>query len=173
MACMSVMEGQLYRCGKGKGREVEEEVSPILGSPLVLDCSLEEGNTSDDSYHTPPFASLSVPPQSSPINKSDKENSPAFGIGYDPRTVLVPIGDAPPENTIPIPICEPTLNLSGLERFIVVHGQQAICSLGRPKSSFHPYLCPIGVRSSTHRQSSACCSYQGVDREMSSMGSDA
>jgi len=122
MAHVSVMEGQLCHCGKGKGKEVEEEVPSILGSPLVLDCPLEEGNTSDDSYHTPPFASSSGPSQLSPLHKSDKENSPIFSIRHDPRIALVLIGEAPPENTIPVPIRKPILNLSGLEHLIAVCG---------------------------------------------------
>ena len=151
MVHVSVMEGQLCHCGKGKGKEVKEEVSSILGSPLISDCSLEEDNTSNNSYHTPPFASSSAPSQSSPINESDKENSPIFSIGYDPRITLVPIGEAPPENAVAVLVREPSLNTSGLECLIAVHGQQAVCTLGCPKSSFHPYLCPIGVWSSTHR----------------------
>jgi len=103
------MEGQLCHCGKGKGREVVEEVSPILGNPLVLDHPLEEDNTSDDSYHTPPFASSSAPSQLSPLHESNKENLPVFSIRYDLRIALVPIGEAPPENAIPIPIHEPTV----------------------------------------------------------------
>jgi len=35
MARVDGMEGRLCRCGKGKGKEVEKEVS-LLGSPLVL-----------------------------------------------------------------------------------------------------------------------------------------
>jgi len=155
MARVDGMEERLCQCGKGKGKEAEEMVS-LLGSPLVLDCSKEEDINSDDSYHTPPAASSSQPSSSSPVYDSDKENVSSFGPGWELKVVLVPIGDAPPENAVAIPVREPTLNLSGLDCLIAVHGQRAVRSSGRPKSSFHPYLCPIGVRSSTHRQSDAC-----------------
>jgi len=46
------MEDRLCRCreGKGKGKAVKISSSPVLGSPLVLDCPLAG---SDGSYHTP------------------------------------------------------------------------------------------------------------------------
>jgi len=69
------MEGKLCHCGKGKGKEIAEVVPSLLGSPLVLDRPLEEDNNSDDSYHTPPIASSSIPSQSSPTNESNKENA--------------------------------------------------------------------------------------------------
>jgi len=68
------MEGKLCHCGKGKGKEIAEVVPFLLGSPLVLDCFLEEDNNSNNSYHTPPIASSPIPSQSSPTNESDKEN---------------------------------------------------------------------------------------------------
>jgi len=166
------MEGKLCHCGKGKGKEITEVVPSLLGSPLVLDHPLEEDNNSDNSYHTPPIASLSIPSQSSPADESDKENTSSFGTGYDLKIVLVPIGEAPPENTVAIPICEPTLNISGLECLIAVRGQRAVHTLGQPKSSFHLYLCSIGMWSSTHHQSNPCCSYQGSPQAMSSEGSN-
>jgi len=172
MARVKDMEGRLCCCGKEKGKEIMEVVPSLLGSPLVLDRPLEEDNNSDDSYHTPPIASSSIPSQSSLADESDKENVLSFGISYDPKIILVPIGEAPPENTVAIPVRETTLNINGLECLIAVCGQHAVHTLGWPKSSFHPYLCPIGVWSSTHCRSSACCLYQGVDREMSSTGSD-
>ena len=149
------MEERLCQCGKGKGKEIEEVVS-VLGSPLVLDRPSEEDVISDDSYHTPPVASSSQPSSSSLVYDSDKENVSSFGPGWESKIVLVPIGDASPENAVAIPVRKPTLNLSGLDCLIVVHGQRAVRSSGCPKSSFHPYLCPIGVRSSTHHQSDAC-----------------
>jgi len=138
---ITAMEGQLCHCGKGKGKVVGEEGPSVLSSPLVLDCSEEGDNTSNGSYHTPPLADSSIPSHPSPsIAESDKENAPAFSIGYDPRKItLVPIEGAPPENAIPLPICEPSLNISGLEQLIAVRGQRAVRSAGRPKSQFHPY----------------------------------
>jgi len=122
MARVDGMEGRLCRCGKGKGKEVKKEVS-LLGSPLVLDCSLEEDVNSDDSYHTLPVVSLSQPLSSSPYQDSDKENVSSFDIEFDTKIALVPIGDAPPENAVAIPVHEPTLNISGLERLVAVRGQ--------------------------------------------------
>ena len=157
MARVDGMEGKLCRCGKGKGREVEKDIS-LLGSPLFLDRSLEEGIHSDDSYHTPPVASSSQPSSSSPHQDSDKEN---MSSEFDMKTALVPIGDAPPENAVALFVREPALNIDGLERLVAVRGQRAFRSSGRPKSSFHPYLCPIGVRSSTHRRSDPCTAHPG------------
>jgi len=97
MARVDSMEGRLCCCGKGKGKEVEKDVS-LLGSPLVLDHSLEEDINSDDSYHTPPVVSSSQPSSSSPYQDSDKENVSSFDIKLDTKTALVPIGDAPPKN---------------------------------------------------------------------------
>ena len=142
----AVVEGRLCHCGKGKGKEIEKDVS-LLGSPLVLDHSLEEDINSDDSYHTPLVVSSSQPSSSSLYQDSDKENASSFDIELDTKIALVPIGDAPPENAVAIPVREPTLNISGLERLVAVRGQRAFHSSGHPKSSFHPYLCPIGVRS--------------------------
>jgi len=164
MARVDSMEGKLCRCGKGKGKgkEVEKDIS-LLGSPLFLDRSLEEVIHSDDSYHTPPVVSSSQPSSSSSHQDSDKENMSSFDTEFDMKTALVPIGDAPPENTIALFIREPALNIDGLERLVAVRGQRAFRSSGRPKSSFHPYLCPIGVRSSTHRRSDPCTAHPGSD----------
>jgi len=171
MARVDGMEGKLCRCGKGKGKEVEKDVS-LLGSPLFLDRSLEEDINSDDSYHTPPVVSSSQPSLSSPHQDSDKENMSSFDTKFDTKTALVPIGDAPPENAVALLIREPTLNIDGLEHLVAVRGQRAFRSSGRPKSSFHPYLCPIGVRSSSHRQSNPCTAHPGSNRFMSPTGSD-
>jgi len=147
--------GTVVSLWQGKEMEVDEEGPSVLRSPLVLDHSEEGGNTSDDSYHTPPLAGSSIPSHpSSSLVKSDKDNVPVYGIGYDPKITLVPIGEAPLENVIPIPIGELSLNISGLDRLIAVCGQQAVHTAGCPKSTFHPYdhscHCPIGTWSSTH-----------------------
>ena len=163
MARVDGMEGSLCRCGKGKEKEAEEVVS-LLGSPLVLDRSLDEGVNSDNSFHTPPVASSSQPSSSSPVYDSNKENVSSFGIGWESKIALVPIGDAPPKNAVAIPVCELTLNLSGLDCLIAVRGQCAVRSSGRSKSSFHPYLCPIGVQSLTHCRSDPCVSDPGSPR---------
>jgi len=72
MICVKGMEGKLCCCGKGRKQEVLEEISSILDSPLVLGEDINNGVVSDDSYHTPPIASSSLPPSS--LAKSDKEN---------------------------------------------------------------------------------------------------
>jgi len=171
MARVDGMEGRLCCCGKGKGKEVEKDVS-LLGSPLVLDRSLEEDINSDDSYHTPPVVSSSQPSSSSPYQDSDKENVLSLDIELDTKTTLVPIRDAPPENAVAVLVHEPTLNIGGLEHLVAVRGQRAFRSSGRPKSSFHPYLCPIGVRFSSHHRSDPCTTHPGSNRFMSPTGSD-
>ena len=149
---------------KGKGERGRRGGPSVLGSPLVLDRPEGEGPHSDDSFNTPPSVGPSSPSQpSSTVVESDKENVPSYGIGFDPKKiVLIPVDDTPPENVVPLPIRKPVLNLSGLEQLITVRGQRAVRSAGRPKSAFHPYprrcLCPIGVRSSSHRGSGPCCS---------------
>ena len=161
---IEAMEGQLCHCGMEKGKEVETGGPSVLGSPLVLDRPEDEGHLSDDSFNTPPSVGPSSSSQpSSTVVESDKENVPSFGIGFDPKKlVLIPVEDTPPENIVPLPIREPVLNISGLEQLVAVRGQRAVRSAGRPKSAFHPYprpcLCPIGVRSSSHRRSERCCS---------------
>ena len=52
------------------------------------------------------------------------ENVPSYGIGYDlKKIVLILVDDTSPENAVPLPIREPTLNISGLEQLIAVRGQ--------------------------------------------------
>ena len=65
---------------------------------------------------------------------------------YDSRISLVEIADSPVENVVPIPIQGPTLDFAGVSRLLAVHGQRAVRSQGRPKSSFHPYAscCRLG-----------------------------
>jgi len=161
---IKAMEGQLCHCGKGKGKEVDVEGPSVLGSPLILDRPEDKGHHGDNSFSTPPSAGSSLSSQPSlTVVESDKKNIPSYGIGYNPKKImLIPVDDTPPENAVPLPIREPTLNISGLEQLITVRGQRAVRSAGCPKSTFHPYprpcLCPIGVRSSSHRRSGPCCS---------------
>jgi len=137
------MEGKLCHCGKGKAREPLQDVSPVLGSPLDLGCEIPEETDSNNSYHTPPIASSSVPLSSSPIIESNKEN---VMVLYDSHKSLVEIVDSPVENIVPLLVQEPRLDFSGISRLIAVRGQHAIRSQGRPKSSFYPYAscCRIG-----------------------------
>ena len=138
------MEGRLCHCGKGKARERLQEASSVLGSPLELGRGIPEDFSSDDSYCTPPVASSSSIPSSSPsTSKANKENTMVL---YDYRISLVEIADSPVENVMPIPVQGPTLDFAGVSRLIVVRGQQAVRSQGRPKSLFHPYAscCRLG-----------------------------
>jgi len=129
------MEGKLCHCGKGKVKEPLREVSPVLGSPLVLGQEFPKESSSDHFYHTPPVTSSSVP-SSSPVVKSNKEN---IMVLYDSRKSLVEIVNSPKENVMLLLIPEPTLDFAGISWLIAVHGQCAVHSQGRPKSLFHPY----------------------------------
>ena len=164
MACVEAMEGRLCRCGKGKDRQVLEEVSPVLDSPIVLGQEVLEDNASNDSYHTPPVASSFVGPSSSPP-VSDQDN---LMVLYDSRVShLEEIqDDAPKENVEPVAVPSPILDMAGLSRLIAVRGQRAVRSLGPPKS-FHPYAfcCDIGERSSTHRPGRFCLRLKASKRE--------
>ena len=150
------MEGRLccFDEGKGKGRAVLEEVSPPLGSPLVLGQAMDEDCHSNDSFHTPPLTSSSVPASSSPA-ESDKENVEVTPSG------LVEIVEGSSDFDIPLPVPAPTINLSHFNHLITVRGQRAVRKLGPPKLIYHPYshCCNIGARSSTHKPG-AHCSHQ-------------
>ena len=157
------MEGKLCHCGKGKAREPLQDVSPVLGSPLDLGREIPEETDSNNSYHTPPIASSSVPSSSSPIIESNKEN---VMVLYDSCKPLVEIVDRLIENSVPLPVREPCLDFAGISRLIAVRGQRAICSQGRPKSSFHPYAscCRVGRRSSSHRSGDLCLGFETEGR---------
>ena len=146
------MEGRLCCCGegKGKGRQVLEEIPLVLGSPLILGHSSKEGHTSDNSYHTPPLASSLVPTSSSPI-KSNKEN-------MEEMSSLVEIVDGSLDYNVPLPVPAPVLNLARFQHLLAVCGQRAVRRLGPPKSLFHPYACcrSIGDRSTTHQPGASC-----------------
>jgi len=163
IARVDFMEGKLCYCGKGKAREPLQEISPVLGSPLELGPEVPEDSSSDTSYHTPPIASSSAPSSASPIVESNKEN---VMVLYDYRQPLVEIVDCPIENIVPLPVQEPCLDFAGISRLIVVRGQRATRSQGRPKSSFHPYAscCRIGRRSSSHRSSDLCLGFEAAGR---------
>jgi len=139
---MTGTEDYLCHCqeGKGKGKAVEVSTSPVLGSPLVLECPL---TSSDGSYHAPPVASSSEVSCSS--SSSDKKN-----IAVD--SLLVKIKDEVMENTVPVPVPVPELGFQGINCLIAVCGQQAVQLKGPPKSVYHPYApcCAIGDRDSTH-----------------------
>ena len=154
MARVETMEGQLCHCGKGKGRNVAEERVSLLGSPITLGQDVEEGSSSDDSYRTPPVAGSSVPPTSSSSSSSEEQAL----VLYDSRdSVLIEIHEEIVANHHPVPIPSPCLDTAGIARLIAVRGQRAVRTLGRPKSSFHPYACcSIGERCSTHRPGRFC-----------------
>ena len=157
MAHVDSMEGRLCRCneGKGKGQATLEEVSPTLGSPLVLGQAMDEDHHSDDSYHTPPLTSPSAPASSSP-SKSDKENVEITPSG------LVEIVEGSSDYDVPLPVPAPVLDLACFNHLIVVHGQRAVHKLGPPKLVYHPYscCCTIGAHSSTHKPGAHCSRQQ-------------
>ena len=169
---VDAMEGNLCHCNQESRGSTQEAPSSLVGSPLVLGCQVDEGNASDDSYHTPPLASSSVPSiPSSIMEDSDQENLSNVGIGYIPRVPLSDITDGLLENSEPIPVPAPMLDRAGIDRLIVVRGQRAVRTLGRPKS-YHPYprCCAIGRQSSTHRAGSCCSRDKVVGRESSPTG---
>jgi len=150
------MEGRLCHCGKRKKWEVLEEIPSVLDSPLVLGGDINDGNISNNSYHTPPLASSSIPPLSSSVVESDKKN---LVVLYDSReSRLVEIVEDPIENVVSVPVHELSLDFAGISHLIAVHGQRTSHSQGCPKSSFHPYAfcCRLGHQSSTHRPGSLC-----------------
>jgi len=136
------MENHLCCCqeGKGKGKAVEVSSSPVLRSPLVLECPLV---SSDSSYHTPPVASSSEASSSS--SGSNKENVTV-------NSLLVEIKDKIMENLVPVPVHAPKLKFQGIACLITVCSQCAVRLKGPPKSAYHPYTrcCAIGNRDSTH-----------------------
>jgi len=153
------MEGKLCHCGKGRAREPLQEVSPVLGSPLELGRDIPKESSGDSSYRTPLItSSSSIPSPSLPASKVNKENSMVL---YDSHISLVEITDSPVENVVLVPVQELSLDFAGISRLIVVHGQHAVCSQGRPKSSFHPYTscCRIGRRSSSHGSGDLCLGF--------------
>ena len=147
-ARLDKMEGQLCHCGKGKERAVLEDVSPVLGSPIVLGTDLDTGESSDESFKSSSAidSSTMVPSSSS----STKENELVLYDSASSR--LVEIVEDPMENSDPIPVPAPRLDVEGIDRLFAVRGQRAIRSSGPPKSSFHPYrrCCALEPRSSTH-----------------------
>ena len=147
------MEGRLCRCdeGKGKGRATLEEVSPTLGSPLVLGQAMDEDRHSDDSYHTPPLTSLSAPASSTP-SESDKENVEVVPLS------LVEIVKGSSNYDVPLPVPTPITDLAHFNHLIAVCGQRAVCKSGPPKLVYYPYshCCNIGARSSTHKPRAHC-----------------
>ena len=153
IARVDSIEGRLCRCneGKGKGRAALEEVSPTLGSPLVLGQAMDEDCHSDDSYHTPPLTSSSAPASSSPSD-SDKENVEI------PPSGLVEIVEGSSDYDVPLPVPAPVIDLTRFNHLIAVRGQRAVRKLGPPKLVYHPYsrCCTIGARSSTHQPGTHC-----------------
>ena len=138
MARVKNMEGQLCHGGKGKGRNVAEERVSLLDSPITLGRDIEEGSSSDDSYRTPPLAGSSIPPNSSSSGSSEEQAL----VLYDSRdSVLIEIHEEIVANHRPVPIPSPCLDMAGIARLIAVRGQRAVRTLGRPKLTFHPYVC--------------------------------
>ena len=156
IARVDSIEGRLCRCdeGKGKGRAILEEVSPTLGSPLVLGQAMDEDRHSDDSYHTPPLTSSSALASLSPSD-SDKENIEI------PPSGLVEIVKGSSDYDVPLPVPAPVIDLARFNHLIAVRGQCAVHKSGPPKLVFHPYsrCCTIGAHSSTHKPG-AHCSHQ-------------
>ena len=154
MARVENMEGKLCHCGKGKDRDAEVGGPSLLDSPITLGHDIDEESSGDDSYRTPPMAGSSMPPVSSSPSSSEEQAL----ILYDSRdSALIKIHKEIVENYRPVPVPSPRLDVAGIARLIAVRGQRAVHTLGRPKSTFHPYTCcSIGERSSTHRPGRLC-----------------
>ena len=162
------MEGQLCHCGKGKGRNVEEDRVPLLESPITLERDINDGSSSNDSYRTPPVAGSSIPPNSSSLGSSEEQAL----VLYDSRdSALIEIHEEIVANHHPVPIPSPCLDTAGIARLIAVRGQRTVCTLGHPKSTFHPYTCcSIGERCSTHRPGRLCSRGNSTSGTSSSRG---
>ena len=155
MAHVEDMEGKLCHFKKGKEHEVRGALSPVLGSPIISGQDVNEGSSSDDSYHTPPVAGSTIPPSSS-SSGSDEGHTLVLYNSRDSQ--LMKIHEELIENHSPVPVPRPVLDMAGLACLIMVCGQHAVCSLGHPKSTFHPYpfCCSLGEQNSTHRPSHLC-----------------
>lgn len=138
LARLDVMENKLCHCSWGTPELTQEDASSLLGSSLVLGRQAEEDNTSDNSYHTPPLVSSSIPSALlSSITNSDKENSVNPGVGYISQSPLVETTQGPLENVDPIPIPAPVLDVDRINCLFTVCGQRAVCTLGCLKT-YHP-----------------------------------
>ena len=170
MARVENMEGQLCHCGKGKGCNVEEERASLLESPITLGRDIDEGSSSEDSYRTPPLTGSSIPPTSSSSGSSEEQAL----VLYDSRnSALIEIHEEIVANHCLVPIPSPCLDTAGIAHLIVVRGQRAVRTLGRPKSTFHPYVCcSIGERCSTHRPGRLCSRGDPSSGTPSSRGRD-
>ena len=109
-AHLDKMEGQLCHCWKGKEREVLGEISPTLGSLIVLGTDLDMGNSSDKSFHSSSAINTStMVPSSSLLTKENKL------ILYDSNSsCLVEIVEDPMENIDHIPVPVPHLDVEGI-----------------------------------------------------------
>jgi len=115
------MESCLCRCGKD--HQVLGKISQVLDSPIVLGQDVPEDNVSDNSYHTPPIASLSIAP-SSLLVESDKENGLVFCNSKSPlETCLVEIDEDSMENIDPVPVPAPVFDFARIARLMTVCGQ--------------------------------------------------
>jgi len=151
-ACLDVLEDQLCHCGKEKGREVSEEIPPVLDSLFKFNSSLPKAQFSVKSFHSASESATKALPSSSSGKEKDL-------VIYDSNVShLIEIVKEPVENVTPIPVPPPVLDTDSIAQLLSVHNQCAVRSKGPPKSSFHPYThcCTIGVRSSTHRARSLC-----------------
>ena len=154
MARVENMEGKLCHCGKGKECDAEVRGLSLLDSPITLGQGIDEESSSEDSYRTPLMAgSSTLPVSSSP--SSIGEHALVLYDSRDPRKEKMENKLVTPQ--VPILVPSPRLDTAGITRLIAVRGQRAVRTLGRPKSTFHPYACcSIGERCSTHRPSRLC-----------------
>ena len=128
----------------------------VLGSPLILGCSTEEGHTSNNSYHTPPLTSSLLPTSSSPIIKSNKENIKMIMSG------LVEIIKGSSDYDVPVLVPAPMIKYGVFSQLFAVCGKCVIYRSSPPKSTFYPYshYCTIGAHSSTHQPRTSCSHLQ-------------
>lgn len=115
MTHVNIMEDRLCCCGKGKECEVLGEVSPVLGSPLILSHDINSGTISDNSYHTPTVTSSSILSSSSPVN-SNKENMVVLYDSWESH--LVEINEDSVKNVSPVPVPAPSLDMAGISQLI-------------------------------------------------------
>jgi len=133
ITCIDSMEGKLCHCtsNKGKGRAEES-----LGSPLFLDHPMEEDQSDSNAFFSPSLVQQSLPSALSPT-PSDLHNTSHFGLSWTMKKIEE--GPSEKEEPILVRVHESSVEAVELKALVVVHGQHAIHTLGRPKSAFHPY----------------------------------
>jgi len=115
------MESHLCHCGKD--HQVLGKISHVLDSPIVLGQDVPKDNISNNSYHTPPVASLSIAPSSSLVESNRENGLVLYNLKLSLETCLVEIDEDPMENINPVPVPVPVFDFARIARLMTVCGQ--------------------------------------------------